>query len=221
MKKYYIRGQEVSKEKWDSLHGDKELSPYIKRLYRNEILLEDIPGEKRQAVQTIVNNRIAEYGAYEDRPLSVAELNQLISSFCKKQITRAEAKALFENLEKMRQLIPDSIASETADIYPKLTNNGQLIQAGDRINWNGTIMRAKVSLWDTENNNPDNAPGLWGKINYKQGHRIIPEVISADAAFSKDEMGWWNNILYASLIDANVWNPDLYPAGWEKLYEEE
>ena len=39
--------------------------------------------------------------------------------------------------------------------------------------------------------------------------------ITAGTAFAKDECGWWGETLYKSLIDANVYTPDQYAAGWE------
>lgn len=86
---------------------------------------------------------------------------------------------------------------------------------GTRINHNGVIKRAAVDLWDTPENNPDNAPSLWEDISYMDGYRIIPETITAGAAFAKDECGWWKGVLYRSLIDANVYTPEQYAAGWE------
>ena len=76
------------------------------------------------------------------------------------------------------------------------------------------LKMAAVDLWDTVENNPDNAPALWKDIAYRQGIRIIPETIMVTEAFSKGERGWWGDVLYESLIDANVWTPDAYPAGW-------
>jgi hypothetical protein len=70
-------------------------------------------------------------------------------------------------------------------------------------------------LWDTEANNPENAPTLWEDILYRNGIRIIPEVITVGTAFAKDEKGWWGDTLYKSLIDNNVWTPADYPTGWE------
>ena len=91
------------------------------------------------------------------------------------------------------------------------------VPAGTRINWHGTIKRAAVDLWDTETNNPDNAPTLWEDIAYREGYRVIPETITAGTAFAKDELGWWGDVLYKSLIDANVYTPEAYPAGWEAV----
>lgn len=102
------------------------------------------------------------------------------------------------------------------DLFPRLKGDGSLVKAGTHINWKGTVKRAAVDLWDTEANNPDNAPSMWEDIAYKEGIRIIPETITAGTAFAKDECGWWEDTLYRSIYDgANVWTPAAYPAGWE------
>ena len=101
------------------------------------------------------------------------------------------------------------------DLFPRLNGDGNLVKVGTHINWHGIIKRAAVDLWDTENNTPDNAPALWEDIDYREGYRIIPKTITAGTAFAQDECGWWEDILYKSLIDSNVWTPAAYPAGWE------
>ena len=111
--------------------------------------------------------------------------------------------------------LEDKVASETPELFGRLNENGELIKAGTRINWSGTLKRASVDLWDTKENNPDNAPTLWEDIEYKNGIRIIPEVITVGTAFSKDELGYWKDTLYKSLIDNNVWTPEANPSGWE------
>ena len=113
--------------------------------------------------------------------------------------------------------LDDKLASETPELFDKLNENGDLVPVGTRINWNGSLKRASVDLWDTAENNPDNAPTLWEDIEYKNGIRIIPEVITVGTKFNKDELGWWQDTLYKSLIDNNVWNPTQYPAGWELI----
>ena len=120
-------------------------------------------------------------------------------------------------IESAMSLTEDKIASEAPVLFPTLSGSGELVKAGTRINWNGVVKRAGVDLWDTETNNPDNAPNLWEDISYKEGYRIIPAVITAGTAFSLDEYGWWGDELYKSLINANVYTPDQYPAGWEKV----
>lgn len=129
--------------------------------------------------------------------------------------TVEEARAWRSQLDKALPTVPDKDASGCVDLYPTLKQSGSLIKAGTRINWNGWLKQATVDLWDTEANDPDHAPNLWVKINYKDGVRVIPDVISAAEAFALDELGWWNGAIYKSLIAANVYTPDTYPQGWE------
>ena len=132
-------------------------------------------------------------------------------------MTRSEAQAFINALVSLRESATDEQASTVACLYPTLKGANTLIKAGTRVNHNGTIKRASVDLWDIEANSPDNAPALWEDISYKGGYRIIPETITAGTAFSKDEKGWWEDVLYISLIDNNVWTPQQNSAGWQAL----
>lgn len=129
---------------------------------------------------------------------------------------------ILENARKLRAVVEqaassldDKTASTAALLFPRLKQDGSLISAGTRINWNGTIKKASADLWDIAENNPDNAPSLWQDIEYKEGYRIIPDVQTVTTAFAKDECGWWDGVLYRSLLDSNVYTPAAYPAGWE------
>ena len=124
------------------------------------------------------------------------------------------ARMLRKNIVVGSANLEDKVASETPELFDRLKENGELIKVGTRINWNGVLKRASVDLWDTKENNPDNAPSLWEDIEYKEGHRIIPKTITVGTAFSKDECGWWNDTLYKSLLDNNVWTPEQHPSGW-------
>ena len=117
-------------------------------------------------------------------------------------------------IEQAAQSLDDKTASEAAELFGAMQYDGSLILAGVRINWNGKVKKAAVDLWDTESSNPDNAPTLWADIDYKDGVRIIPAVITVTTQFAKGEQGWWDDTLYESLIDANVYTPEQYPAGW-------
>lgn len=130
---------------------------------------------------------------------------------------RAEALKLRKIVETAAVSLDDKTASEGAMLFPRLKQDNSLIAAGTRINHNGTVKRAAVDLWDTAENAPDNAPALWEDLAYKDGIRIIPDVITAGTAFAKDELGWWNDVLYRSLLDANVWTPEANAAGWKMV----
>ena len=124
------------------------------------------------------------------------------------------AKPVREAMDRAGGMLNDAEASTVSESYPTLKQDGQLVKAGTRINWYGQLKRAAVDLWDTIENNPDNAPVLWEDINYKDGYRIIPDVITAGTAFALGERGWWKDKLYESQMAANVYTPDEYPSGW-------
>lgn len=130
-------------------------------------------------------------------------------------MTRDEALKLRAIVEQAAASLDDKTASEGAALFPRLKQGGALVSAGTRINWNGVIKRAAVDLWDTAENTPDAAPALWEDIAYREGYRIIPATITAGTAFALDECGWWGDVLYRSTINANVYTPEQYPAGWE------
>lgn len=129
---------------------------------------------------------------------------------------------LLELAYKLRPLIEqaagsleDKEASEGVQLFPKLKQDGTLVKVGTRINWNGTLKRASVDLWDTEANNPDNAPTLWHDIAYRDGYRIAPEMFTATNAASMGECMWFGDVLYKSLMAGNVYTPAQAPTAWE------
>ena len=131
---------------------------------------------------------------------------------------RSEAIYLRSIMEQAAAFLDDRTASTAATLFPRLKGDGSLVRGGSRINWNGTIKRAAVDLWDTAENNPDNAPVLWADLLYKDGYRIIPEVITVTTAFSNGEIGLWTDGLkYRSKKDSNVYTPAVRPEDWEKV----
>ena len=144
----------------------------------------------------------AAFEAYErTRPLTESEVSRMLIA---QQIN---------NL-----IVDDATASRMVDYYPTLKQDGTLIAVNTRINWNGKLKRAAVDLWDTEANNPDNAPTLWEDIEYRDGIRVIPTSIPSTDAFKKGDLGWWGDNLYQSIYDGdNVWTPEQYSAAWKKI----
>lgn len=128
---------------------------------------------------------------------------------------------LFERLHTVivaaRNLVDDKTASVAPELYQSLMQEGALIPVGTRINWNGQLKRATVDLWDTVENNPDNAPVLWENIAYKLGYRIAPEVFTSTNAAMMGEKLWFGDMLYESLRDGNDWPPSVTPEWWKSV----
>ena len=132
-------------------------------------------------------------------------------------ITRSKALKIRSIAASAATELDDVNASNVPELFPRLIGDGSLVPAGTRINWNGQLKKAAVDMWDTAENNPDNAPALWEDISYVNGYRVIPEVFTAALAFSKGEKGVWKDAVYESMYDSNVWNPEQFAAGWKKI----
>lgn len=72
MTRYYISNpnnekgfDEVTQAEFFAVIGDETHRPYASKVYRGEMLLEDVPEEYRATVATIVANRIAKFGQYK------------------------------------------------------------------------------------------------------------------------------------------------------------
>lgn len=123
---------------------------------------------------------------------------------------------LRRKIELAASTMSDKDASTAPELFPTLHYTGNSVSAGTRIRWGNVIKVAAVTLWDREDNDPDHAPTLWEELDYIDGVRKIPEVITVAKAFSLNERGWWKGEVYVSLIDTNVYNPEQYAAGWRK-----
>lgn len=132
---------------------------------------------------------------------------------------RSEAAKMRAVIEKAAASLDDATASTAETLFPAMKYDGGLIRSGTRINWNGVLKRAAVDLWDAEHNDPDHAPTCWEDIQYRDGYRIIPEVITVGLAFSAGERGWWGDVLMESIPDNNVYTPEEYAANWREVTE--
>ena len=116
--------------------------------------------------------------------------------------------------------LEDKEASEVASLYSGMEYSGALIEAGTRINHGGLLFKAAVDLWDTEENNPDNAPTLWVVLDYVNGVRKIPVtdngIFAVTLAFAKNEEGYntLDDCIYVSKVNGNVYTPEIVPDNW-------
>lgn len=163
-----------------------------------------------------VNGRYIEFTP-EEIAKAQAERRVAVIRERSQPLTELDINRLFimQNIQTI--ITDDATASRAVEFHPGMNYDGALISAKTRIRWHGQLKRATVDIWDTEANNPDNAPALWEDIAYRSGFRIIPETITATLAFSEGECGWWGDVLYRSLINGNVYTPAVYPQGWEAV----
>lgn len=118
-------------------------------------------------------------------------------------------------IELASSTMSDKDASTAPELFGGMKYDGTLIKAGTRIRWGDVVKKAAVDLWDNEASNPNNAPTLWADLEYRDGIRIIPEVITVTKAFSANELGWWGDVLCRSRVNNNIYTPAQFAPNWD------
>lgn len=130
----------------------------------------------------------------------------------------ADRSYLYNIIRAGLDMVDDKQASVGVVLYPEMQYENGLIKAGSRINWNGTLKRAAVDLWDSVENNPDNAPELWEEIAYMNGYRVLTGHISASNPVQPGEICWEDGKLYKCVYHvACTYRPSEYAAAWEEV----
>lgn len=66
---------------------------------------------------------------------------------------------------------------------------------------------------------PDKTPALYVAIGLDDsGYPVWSKPTGAHDAYNTGDIVNYNDVLYESLIDGNIWSPEEYAAGW-KVYE--
>lgn len=133
-----------------------------------------------------------------------------------------------EQLRKALQIfvatLDDEQALEVATVYPAWTV-GKSYAVGDIISYGNNsvgdpqlykVVQAHISQaqWT-----PDAVPSLYDAFGLDDsGYPIWAQPSGAHDAYNVGDVVNYNGTLYQSVIDGNVWSPDVYPAGWT-VYE--
>lgn len=119
----------------------------------------------------------------------------------------------------------DESAMQIASIYPVWAADKQY-KANDVISYGKNsvgdpqlylVLQAHKSQSDWL---PDATASLYKKMGISEsGHPIWTQPLGAVDAYNIGDIVSYNGKLYKSIINANVWAPDVYPAGWEEYTE--
>lgn len=129
-----------------------------------------------------------------------------------------QARAIRGSMDTAGAMLTDEQAVSVPELY-ELWRAGVSYAVGDRRRYADTLYRCLQAHTSQEGWEPENTPALWVEIAVPGEYREIKDGMLSAEAFSKGEIGWYQSEdnLYRSLIDANVWTPDAYPSGWEKV----
>ena len=134
------------------------------------------------------------------------------------------AEQLRKALQIFAATLTDEQALEIATVYPAW-EAGHAYQVGDIISY-GTNSAGDPQLYKVvqAHTSQDNwRPGAGTESLYdafgldESGYPLWAQPSGAHDAYNQGDIVNYNGDLYESLIDGNVWSPDVYPAGWQAV----
>lgn len=109
--------------------------------------------------------------------------------------------------------LPDEEAEIVTDLFPAW-GAGKAYAIGDRIKYNGLLYRCVQAHTSQADWTPDVVPALWTRTSTEKWPEWV-QPTGAQDAYNKGDKVTYKGEHYISLIDANVYSPEAYPAGWE------
>lgn len=130
-----------------------------------------------------------------------------------------KARALRPYIEKASVSLPDEEAVEAMELFPAWAadisyNVDQRVRHGDKLY---RCVQAHTAQTDWT---PDQTPALWTEVAKPGEIPVWKQPTGAQDAYNKGDKVWYPDLdtnVYESLIDANAYSPEAYPAGWSKL----
>lgn len=134
------------------------------------------------------------------------------------------AEQLRRALQMYAATLTDEQALEIASVYPRW-EVGKAYSVGDIISYGENslgdpqlykVVQAHMSQEDwIPGQGTDSLYDAFGLD--ESGYPVWSQPTGAHDAYNTGDIVNYNGTLYKSLIDGNVWAPDAYPQGWEKV----
>ena len=148
---------------------------------------------------------------WTERPMTAAEIEAATYPSVEQSLLKAARLTVVPQV--ISGTIPEAEMVEYAGLFPPWAV-GLEVSVGEVYRWDGTLVEALQAHTTQSDWTPDIVPALF-KI-----HRAVGSVAAwvqptgAHDAYALGERVTFKGATYESVIDANVWSPTAYPAGW-------
>ena len=124
------------------------------------------------------------------------------------------ARAVRAAMDLAGAQLNDAVALDAMAIYPAW-EIGKAYAVNDRRRYGDFLYKCVQAHTSQADWTPDAVPALWVKISTEEWPEWVQPTGAHDAYNTGDKVTY-NGNRYVSRIDANVYSPEAYPAGWEK-----
>ena len=129
-----------------------------------------------------------------------------------------------ERAKELRAIIEAAILELNQDAATALGNielyamwqSGKAYTVGERIQYGDKLYKCVQAHTSQDDWTPDVTPALWVIVSVEEWPEFIHPTGAHDV-YNKGDKVTYNGKHYISLIDANAYSPDEYPAGWEEV----
>ena len=128
------------------------------------------------------------------------------------------AQKLRPYIEKAALSLSDEDALEAVNLFPNWSGNGIAYKVDDRVKYEDILYKCLQAHTSQNGWTPTAAASLWAKVLIPD-ENTIPEWEQPDSTnpYMKGDKVMFENKIYESLIDNNIWSPAAYPAGWKEI----
>lgn len=137
------------------------------------------------------------------------------------RVTVNEAYQYRKDIETIANYTPDEEAKKYIWTYSQWESDVDYL-VGDKAIFHEVLYKCLQAHKSQDTWNPEEAPSLWVKVINEDPSGDIPvwEQPSSENPYMKGDKVHFPTIddaVYESLIDNNVWSPEVYPNGWKEI----
>lgn len=132
---------------------------------------------------------------------------------------REHAYKLREMMHKAAVSLADEDALEAVELFPAWAAD-KAYATDERIRYGEKLYRCVQAHTSQADWTPDATPALWTEVAKPGEIPVWKQPTGAQDAYNKGDRVWYpakDTTVYESLIDANVYSPEAYPAGWMEV----
>lgn len=128
------------------------------------------------------------------------------------------SRELRKQIEKTSETMDDESAVDYIELFPSWSGDGIEYNIGHRVRYNGVLYKVITQHKSTPTWAPDVSPSLFAEV-LAISDDIILEWKQPDSTnpYMKGDKVIFDNNVYESLIDGNVWSPADYPGSWHLI----
>ena len=130
---------------------------------------------------------------------------------------REHAMKLRQMIVKASASLPDEDALNAVELFPAWTV-GTDYAAAVRVRYGEKLFRCEQAHTSQADWTPDITPAMWTEVAEPGTIPVWRQPTGVQDAYAKGDKVHYptaDDPVYESLIDANIYSPEAYPAGWQ------